>query len=170
MSDTQCSQEVFGERVTHWRCLRAGRVERKGKWYCTQHDPERIKARVIKESSERQEAQRRGRRIDQEGQRIAKVLGVAATTFFSYRAAPCDSTDGVRESLVITFDQLRRLTERVETLRALVSNGIDGWSREDLALAEQVVGQRPADEKKCCERDDDGDGNCPIHSAQGVLR
>lgn len=23
---------------------------------------------------------------------------------------------------------------------------------------------------RCCERDDDGDGNCPIHSAPGVLR
>lgn len=23
---------------------------------------------------------------------------------------------------------------------------------------------------KCCERDTDGDGNCPIHSAPGILR
>lgn len=23
---------------------------------------------------------------------------------------------------------------------------------------------------RCCERDDDGDGNCPIHSAPGVFR
>lgn len=37
----ECQARVFGERVHSWQCSRKGTVEREGKWYCKQHDPER---------------------------------------------------------------------------------------------------------------------------------
>ena len=50
----QCCGRVFkgtdGFRSRYNQCTRAGKVMRDGKWYCSQHDPEAVKARREKAS------------------------------------------------------------------------------------------------------------------------
>ena len=41
----QCSVKVWDDRSFSWQCLKPAKVERDGKWYCSIHDPEYIKAK-----------------------------------------------------------------------------------------------------------------------------
>lgn len=119
MSNTPvCSQTIWGARVQSWPCPRKGVVERQGKWYCKQHDPELRIVRDAKEFEEQQAAQARGERIEQEGNRIAVALGIEASVHFIRGGSWRDSTDGVREYLVISFDELRKLLARLEAGKA----------------------------------------------------
>lgn len=46
MSTIGCAQQVFdSQSYNRYPCARDGTVERDGKWYCWQHDPEAIKKR-----------------------------------------------------------------------------------------------------------------------------
>jgi len=54
VNERQCSARVFGERVTNWACQRPGTVERGGKWYCWQHDPDAVKKRDAARTAERE--------------------------------------------------------------------------------------------------------------------
>ena len=53
MEEHQCCEEIqeSGGWYSH-RCTRKGTVEIDGKWYCWQHDPERVK-RLRKEEQEK---------------------------------------------------------------------------------------------------------------------
>ncbi len=52
----QCSEDVYrGSILLSGRCARRGVIQRDGKWYCRQHDPEAVSARR-KESYQRHQA------------------------------------------------------------------------------------------------------------------
>lgn len=68
MSEKRCSATVAGDRIiwTPQQCSRNATVERNGKAFCGQHDPERVKARRVasteKWKAESDERTRRYRR------------------------------------------------------------------------------------------------------------
>lgn len=44
MNEEKCAETVFPYRGPSYRCQRRATVERDGKRYCWQHDPERVRA------------------------------------------------------------------------------------------------------------------------------
>ena len=44
----QCSRHVYEDRGRRYPCQKKAVVERDGKWFCTIHDPEYIKAKQAK--------------------------------------------------------------------------------------------------------------------------
>jgi hypothetical protein len=105
-SQHSCSATVFGDRVQMWTCSRSGVVQRNGKWFCRQHDPE--------EQRKRQEARdakwRAERSADEIVEREAAML---------CRRIGCGHRhwhDGkTQRSIVISFDEARELARRLET-------------------------------------------------------
>jgi len=54
----QCQEKVTPKErwgaFHQYQCHRTATIQRDGKWYCKQHDPETVKAREVKGSLERQ--------------------------------------------------------------------------------------------------------------------
>ena len=74
----RCSQKMFAD----WhrsQCSRNAKVERNGRWYCTQHDPERVAAKN-EERDERWAAEREARHLAQDAStaRVAARLDAIA--------------------------------------------------------------------------------------------
>jgi len=64
MDEHQCCEQVFGGIVMGGhRCTRKGTVEVNGKWYCWQHDPERVKREEKKRQEKWKEERERGTAI-----------------------------------------------------------------------------------------------------------
>lgn len=69
----KCVEEIF-RNWTHYACTKPVKVQRDGKWYCRQHDPEKVKERRKKlEQKWREKWDAR----DAENSRLATI---AATT------------------------------------------------------------------------------------------
>lgn len=83
----QCSQTVFGERVTSWQCTRDGSIERGGKWYCCQHDPKQVekrkKERQAKWDAEWAAKEKKWKRKEAIP-RLAKKLAKSALATYAY--------------------------------------------------------------------------------------
>ena len=62
MAEHQCCKQVYGYRYRTGGepCTRKGTIEVNGKWYCWQHDPERV-ARLRKETEEEWERESQAR-------------------------------------------------------------------------------------------------------------
>lgn len=104
MSGPQCCAAIYkgsvGIRSRYASCTRAGKVERDGKWYCGQHDPEAVKARRQK-ADERLDAQ-----IAEE-MRVGRIRAAAPTLLEALKAlllvpeiADCDPRDKDPETQV----------------------------------------------------------------------
>ena len=81
-------------------CSRTGTVERNGRWYCTQHDPEKAAQR-----REAREARYRAQHaaveaIRHEAQALAARLGAGTPHYANGR---------YERALVLTFDEVERL-------------------------------------------------------------
>lgn len=109
----ECSTTVFGERVRQWQCVRAGVVERAGKWYCRQHDPEARQARAEKREAARRVVQQREDAVEAEGRDVAARLGVAEAQVYYSNLGPL-SRHGYRRYLVISFEECLRLAAALE--------------------------------------------------------
>lgn len=119
MGDVGCSATVFGPRVHSWPCGRRGVINRAGKWYCRQHDPEATKARREKSNAAFDARNRTGEDHCEEGRRIAAALGVEAHTHYhrSKRFLDC----GFTRSLVIDFDECLKLVEKLRNAERAVA-------------------------------------------------
>jgi hypothetical protein len=107
----RCSQTIYGERMNSWQCLRAGKVERSGKWYCRQHDPE-AKAKRQADCDAKWKAERAAEAaIIEEGERIAARLGVSAGVYYQVSLSVRGS--GYRRKLVISFEDAERLADKL---------------------------------------------------------
>ena len=108
----ECSATVFGPRVHSWQCVRSGVLQRKGKWYCRQHDPVAVETRRHASRLAHTAKRKTSDAIDSEGTRIARALGVGASTFYSHSGPP--SQHGYVRYLVIAFDDCLKLIERLK--------------------------------------------------------
>lgn len=99
----------FGDRmVTFHQCNRRGKVQRKGKWYCGQHDPDAIAVRNAKRSQAWDAKDRRDEEIQAEARRLAKKLGVKGEAQFNALSRLGYYT----RDLVISFTDAGRLIAR----------------------------------------------------------
>lgn len=120
MSDKRaCSATVFGPRVHSWQCSRTATVERDGKWYCRQHDPEAKKARREKSNASFAAKSRADDVIHGEASAIAGMLGVEGHAYYSH-FGPL-SNHGPKRYLVISFDDCFKLVERLRDAERAVS-------------------------------------------------
>lgn len=106
MREHQCSQTVFGERVQHWNCQRAGVVQRNGKWYCRQYDSKAVAARRKAKDAEYRAERDAEQRILDEGERLAALLGCG-----------CCGWGKDISTLVITFAEAEQLIARLQLSR-----------------------------------------------------
>jgi|ERR1051325_114764 hypothetical protein len=102
-----CSATVFGERVHSWTCHRRGVVQRKGKWYCKQHDPVAVERRR-KERHDRWTASRAADdAIEKEACAIAKRLGCGDPHYNAF------GKGGYTRDIVISFSDAEKLIQRL---------------------------------------------------------
>lgn len=102
---TNCSATVFGPRVQHWPCSRRGIVERKGRWYCHQHDPEVMKAKREKQDAAWTAKAHAQDAICNEATALAARLGVDGGA---------DYWNGAYvRNLVISFEDAEKLADRM---------------------------------------------------------
>lgn len=106
MSEHYCSATIYGPRVQHWRCPRAGVVLRDGKWFCRQHDPSNVKARRIKAAAAREAEREADEAVRAEGAELCKQLGVGQPLWYPGSGSRLGS---YRRSIQLTFEEVRRL-------------------------------------------------------------
>ena len=116
-----CSTRIYGDRVQSWICSRVGIVERNGKWFCKQHDPESVAGkRAVKDAARRAKAAA-DESIIAEASRLAAALGVKGNADWTRWATP--SLSGPTRNLVMSFEDAEKLAadrERLRRLEALV--------------------------------------------------
>lgn len=105
-----CCVTVYGERVTRWACQRYATVERKGKWYCTQHDPEKVKARNAARHNAYEMRQAANARVDVRATELGQQLGCAdpVSPHFNHSGA-----FAYTERLIISYADAERLIARL---------------------------------------------------------
>lgn len=103
----RCSQVVMKEYHA-WQCERSGVVERNGKHYCRQHDPERLAADRRREKEVRETYQQQQKEIEAEGRRLAALLGVPGDVHYHVPLRGREMGGYVR-ALVVPFEDLKRL-------------------------------------------------------------
>lgn len=110
MAETEwCSQRVFGYReVAGHQCSRKGTVERHGKLWCKQHDPEAVAARKAERKAKwdaEAEAKDAAHRAARD---LAQRLGAGKPDYSWY-------TGTFTGGIVLTAEEAERLIERVES-------------------------------------------------------
>jgi hypothetical protein len=109
MSEHPCSARVSdgGRWASFHGCTRAGKVERDGRWWCAQHDPERVKAkRQAREDAYTAERDKRAA-IALRAQSLADALGFGRPIYVpGIRAS---EVGGYAEGVFLTFDEAERL-------------------------------------------------------------
>lgn len=105
-----CSAVVFGPRVHSWGCTRRGVIERNGKWYCRQHDPDAVKARMTARDAKWKQKYDRDDSIEAEGNQLAKRLG-CGTPYWHTRIR---GESGMERALIVDFADVRKLLKRLK--------------------------------------------------------
>lgn len=109
----QCSATIFGERVRHWQCQRAGVVCEDGKWYCRQHDPQAEKRRKQERDAKWAAHRQASEAIRLKGQRLLTLLGVTdGSVGYTRYASP--SKAGYTRTIEMSFADAERLIERLK--------------------------------------------------------
>lgn len=106
-----CASYVFGDRVQSWRCTRRGVVERNGKWWCSQHDPDAVKARQGAADAKRKAEDVANEAVKDAMQALADRLGCGQPY---YRIGLRAGTSGYRHALIVTRDEVEALLTRLE--------------------------------------------------------
>lgn len=131
-----CSATVFGERVHSWGCTRAGVIDRDGKWFCRQHDPEAVKARQTARSAKWKAEQDEQKAIMSEGVHLARSLGGVGDVHFHVSRLAGES--GYRRALVIPFEDVERLTHMRAMLEYL-TEPVAGVAPDLVARIKEVL-------------------------------
>lgn len=108
----RCSETVYGNVFRGHQCTREGKVERDGRWFCSQHDPERARARGAAKAAERQARQAQDDEVEREAHRLAEALGVYPQVYRVW-SWPRKETLTV-PSIVISFEDVKKLIERLK--------------------------------------------------------
>ena len=88
-------------------CMRPGKIERSGKWWCTIHDPERVAAKQ-KENEERYEAERMAREdVKSRAQVLADALGFGRPIYVPGMRA--SGMGGYAKGVFLTFEEAEKL-------------------------------------------------------------
>lgn len=106
----RCTATVMGPRVHSWRCTRNAVVERDGKGYCRQHDPEAVKAKRKKESEARDAEQRADERRRREAEARCQALGAGTPHYH----VPWTGMGGYNGSVLLTADEADALIARLK--------------------------------------------------------
>lgn len=115
MSCPRCSKQVLPPQMwfhTH-QCTRRGVVQREGKWYCKQHDPEKEKAKRDAQQVEWKAERDESNKNEADADKLIKRLGFGGSPYFGRRSYPDKS--GYRRAIVLTFDEVERI---ITALRA----------------------------------------------------
>lgn len=91
------------------QCNRRGRVERAGKPYCGQHDPEAVKARHEARRKGWEARERQDEAVQVEARRLARRLGIKGEAHFN--ALP--RIGYYTRDLVISFKDAEKLIARI---------------------------------------------------------
>lgn len=106
-----CSATVYGPRVQSWGCQRRGVVQRNGKLFCRQHDPEAVKVRLDKRQAVWKSEERKHHSIEAEAESLAKQLGCGRSHWYNaYRGQ-----SGYTSDLLLSFAEVKGLIERLQT-------------------------------------------------------
>ena len=109
MSAPGCSKRVH-EGSRSYACSRRGAVERDGKWYCRQHDPDSVQAqRAASDAAYRARCQEQDR-IHAEGVALLKRFGKGSVY---YESSGPFSRNGYRRAVVVAFDDLDALLREI---------------------------------------------------------
>lgn len=111
MGDQQyCSATVYGPRVQSWGCQRRGVVQRNGKWFCRQHDPEAVKVRLDKRQAAWKSEERKQDVIEAEAESLAKQLGCGCSHWYNaYRGQ-----SGYTRDVLLSFAEVKQLIARLQ--------------------------------------------------------
>jgi regulator of protease activity HflC (stomatin/prohibitin superfamily) len=108
----QCSESVQrGSWGRLYACSRKGTIEREGRWYCFQHDPEAVASQEAERTLARARRDEEQRAIRAEGERLAKRLGIGAQPY--YRPGYPGIEGGYVEALIVSYDEIQKLLERI---------------------------------------------------------
>ena len=113
MSEHACSKRVYsGERWDFGGhpCSRKGTVERDGRWWCKQHDPEAMKAREAKRDAAYRAEQEVKEATIRSAQALIDRLGAGRPHYSSVTGKP---TGGV----TLTAEEAASLADRLDSLR-----------------------------------------------------
>lgn len=113
MSGVQrCAKQVFNSYSFRGKsCSRIGCIERNGKWWCAQHDPERVAARQAALHA-KWEAERAAQdQVKVSAEQLAKTLGIGLPEYSRING-------GYTGRIVLTAEEAKRVIGWLEALRA----------------------------------------------------
>ena len=103
-----------GRSVGFYSCGRkTGLVHRDGKWYCNQHDPERVAARRQVRDQRVAAEKAADAAIEARGAALAKRLGVAARTGHTFESVLRGRLRSA-EHIQLSFDDAERLLRELQ--------------------------------------------------------
>lgn len=108
----RCQKQVW-DRDSHWgsyQCSRRGVVERDGKLYCKQHDPEAVKARQAERDAKAGARYAAKIAAKQDAAELAAQLGAGVPHYNPV-------SDSFNGSIVLSRDEVLALIERLEGKR-----------------------------------------------------
>ena len=110
-TDGQHRCSVVVDSPTGWKCSRHGVAERDGRWYCWQHDPERLDAqqRELRAQAKARKAEQQA--IRDAARRLWALELPVAHVHFDAR------TDEQTRHLVVSFADAERLIARLAGFR-----------------------------------------------------
>lgn len=109
----RCAKMVYSSGMFHGTmCSRAGTIERDGKLWCKQHDPERVAARRAAQAAKWDAEHQAQREVEAEAMSLAKALGVGRPEYSTLSGKGC-YTGGI----VLTAEEAQRVIGWLEALR-----------------------------------------------------